>query len=194
MLQRKWRCKEETFDKKKTKRTDKMMRSAGTQACSCKMLCPMVFVEPVCSGQCLRVRERESGAPAEQAEDPPWRLSLGGDDVRDSRLVVELRGRLWWRVGRRVVDVADFKEKLEWFERLLGSFLVVRKVVERGEQGENEVMWELGKCKCRRAFSGVGLGLTRFFLNTGVAVCGGRRMRMSTSAAQTRKKMKGRRA
>ena len=39
------------------------------------------------------------------------------------------------------VDVAIFKEKLGWFERLLGSFLVVRKVVERGEEGEPEVMW-----------------------------------------------------
>ena len=59
--------------------------------------------------------------------------------------------------------VAEFKEKLEWFERLLGSFLVVRKVVKRGEQGEPEVMWERGegKCQCRRAFSGAGFGFTR---------------------------------
>ena len=63
----------------------------------------------------------------------------------------------------------------------------LRKVLELGEQGEPEVLWERGKESANVAGLFLQLALVSLvFLNTGVAVCGGRRMRMGTSAAGRR--------
>ena len=92
-----------------------------------KTLCPAMFCRTVGSGQWLGVRERESGAPTEQAEDPQGacRLEMMCETV-DLLLSVgedcggEWGEERWLRCCRR------FQEKLGWLERLLGSFLVVR--------------------------------------------------------------------
>ena len=115
---------------------------------SCKMQCAVVFFEllALASGwecekeslelQLNRLRIHQDACLLEE-------MTCKTVDVFLS--VAEDCGGEWGEEWCGYVDVDGFKEKLGWFERMLGSFLVVRKVVERGEQGEPGVMWERGK-------------------------------------------------